>query len=63
MVIGERLFVDGVTRQVYLDANRQQFVIGYDGEHVYGVWLLTPEVLDDTPAVVVAGGVCSRCGR
>jgi hypothetical protein len=37
--IGERLFVDGVTRAVYEDDDGRQFVL--DGELlVYGAWLL-----------------------
>lgn len=61
-VIGKRRFVDGVERDVFLDANHQQYVVGYAGERVYGVWLLTEDVLDDTPVVVMAGK-CERCGR
>jgi hypothetical protein len=39
--VGERLFVDGVTRAVYEDDDGRQFVL--DGAlPVYGVWL--PEV-------------------
>jgi hypothetical protein len=32
-------FVDGVTRDVYEDADGRQWVVGYDGKRVYGVWL------------------------
>jgi hypothetical protein len=36
--IGERLFIDGVTRAVFQDGDGGQFVV--DGEaRVYGVWL------------------------
>jgi hypothetical protein len=38
-VIGQRLFTDGVTRPVYLDPAGKQYVVGPDGERVYGVWL------------------------
>jgi hypothetical protein len=61
-VIGERLFVNDVSRPVYLDESRQQFVVGHDHERVHGVWLLTPEVLDDTPVVVMAGGFVAGAG-
>jgi hypothetical protein len=40
--------VDGVTRDVYEDADGRQWVIGYDGERVYGVWQLPA----DEPVVV-----------
>jgi hypothetical protein len=39
-IIGRVTFVDGVTRDVYEDADGQQWVIGYDGDRVYGLWLL-----------------------
>jgi hypothetical protein len=47
-VVGRVLFVDGVTRDVYKDANGRQWVIGYDGERVYGVWSLPA----DKPVIV-----------
>jgi hypothetical protein len=31
--------VDGVTRAVYEDADGRQWVVGRDGEKVYGVWV------------------------
>jgi hypothetical protein len=40
---GRALFVDGVTRDVYEDADGRQWVTAYDGERVYGVWLLPPD--------------------
>jgi hypothetical protein len=48
-VIGQRLFVDGVTRSVRLDAAGKQYVVGPDGGRVPGVWVLPPEVPCDPP--------------
>jgi hypothetical protein len=45
-------FVDGVTRDVYEDADGRQWVAGYDGERVYGVWLMPA----DEPAVDAGEG-------
>jgi hypothetical protein len=39
-IVGCVPFVDGATREVYEDAEGRQWAIGYDGERVYGVWLL-----------------------
>ena len=50
-------FVDGVTRGVYEGYDGRQWVAGYDGECVYGVWL--PPA--DEPAVV-EGDRLSACG-
>jgi hypothetical protein len=36
-------FVGGVTRPVYEDADGRQWVVGYDGEPAYGVWLRPPD--------------------
>jgi hypothetical protein len=38
--VGRVPFVDGVTRVVYEDPDGRQWVTGYEGERVYGVWLL-----------------------
>jgi hypothetical protein len=38
-IVGRVLFVDGVVRDVYEDADGRQWVLGYVGERVYGVWL------------------------
>ena len=38
-VIGRVPFVGGVTRDVYEDSDGRQWVVGYDGERVYGGWL------------------------
>ncbi len=48
-VIGHRLFTDGLTRPVFLDAAGQPYVVGPDGERVPGVWVLPPEVPSDPP--------------
>jgi hypothetical protein len=37
--VGRVPFVDGVTRVVYEDSDGRQWVTGYDGERVQGVWL------------------------
>ncbi len=48
-IIGRRLFTDGATREIYLDAeDGRQYVL--DGtEKAYGVWLLTDDVFEDVP--------------
>jgi hypothetical protein len=39
-IVGRRLFVDGITRPVFIDAASAQYVIDRDGHtRVYGVWL------------------------
>jgi hypothetical protein len=47
-LIGRIPFVDGVTRDVYEDPDGRQWVAGYDGERVYGVWVAPA----DEPVVV-----------
>jgi hypothetical protein len=37
--IGERLFVDGLTREVFED-NQGQYVLDEDRKKAYGVWLV-----------------------
>jgi hypothetical protein len=37
--IASRVFTDGAGRAVYEDAEGRQYVVGYDGEPVYGQWL------------------------
>jgi hypothetical protein len=37
--IGSRPFTDGAERVVYEDTEGRQYVIGHDGEPVYGQWL------------------------
>jgi len=49
-VLGHRLFADGVTRPVSLDAAGKQDVVGPDGERVTGVWVLPAEAPSDPPA-------------
>ena len=39
-IIGSVPFVDGVTRDVHEDDDGRQWVEGYEGEQVYGVWLM-----------------------
>jgi hypothetical protein len=50
--IGYRLFGDGVTRPVFEDAGGQ-YVVGDNGEVVYGNWLLPSEEEADTPFMVL----------
>jgi hypothetical protein len=47
-IIGRVRFLDGVTRDVCEDADGRQWVTGYDGERVYGLWLMPA----DEPVVV-----------
>jgi len=39
---------------VYLEASGKQYVLGYDGEKVHGVWYLPPEERIGPDAVVDA---------
>lgn len=48
LIIGRRLFTDGTTRPVYQDEGGQ-YVLDDHGEKVYGVWILTEEILDGGP--------------
>jgi hypothetical protein len=50
-VIGSRLFTDGIERPVSEDAAGRQYVLGHDGELVYGQWLTPADV-----AVLLAEG-------
>jgi hypothetical protein len=47
-------FVGGVTRHVYEDADGRQQLTGYDGERVYGVWLMPV----DEPVIASGGQSC-----
>jgi hypothetical protein len=38
-IIGRVPFTDGAEREVYEDDDGRQWVVGHDGERVYGVWL------------------------
>jgi hypothetical protein len=49
MPIGEVLFVDGVARPVYLDADGRQYVHGDAGKPVYGTWVYIDEPEIFTP--------------
>jgi hypothetical protein len=49
-IIGRSLFMDGLTRDMYENADRRQWVVGRAGERVYGVWL--PPA--DEPVVVAS---------
>jgi hypothetical protein len=51
-VVGRVPFADGVIRDVYEAADGRQWLAGYDGERVYGVWL--PPA--DEPVVVARAG-------
>jgi hypothetical protein len=39
-VVGRRLFTDGVTRPVHRGPDAREYVIGHEGERVYGTWLV-----------------------
>jgi hypothetical protein len=49
-IIGNREFVGGLIHPVYLDMRGRQYVLGEDGEWVYGLWLYEGE--DDAPDVI-----------
>ena len=49
-VIGRARFVDGTTRPVYLDGERQ-YVID-EGERVYGLFIVPEEDRCDAPVIV-----------
>ena len=51
-IYGHCLFVDGIRRPVCADPDGRQYVLGYDGEKVYGVWLLVEEDACDVPVIV-----------
>jgi hypothetical protein len=51
-VIGEVLFVDGVTRPVYQQRDGRQYVLGEGRQPVYGVWILLEED-EPLPTVVL----------
>lgn len=51
VIIGRRLFTGDVEREVYLD-DQGQYVIGHDGERVYGIWILNDAAWDDAPVIV-----------
>jgi hypothetical protein len=57
-IIGRVLFVDGVTRDVYEDAEGRQWVAGYAGERVYGVWLKPAD--DGSAPVPPSDSPCPR---
>jgi hypothetical protein len=50
--IGQRSFVDGVTRPVFED-ERGQFIVEA-GERIDGVWLIPDEDQADTPLIAKA---------
>ena len=50
-MLGHRLFTDGGRRPVYADSDGRQYVLGYDGEKVYGVWSLIEEEACDVPVI------------
>jgi hypothetical protein len=39
-IVGRVPFVDGIERDVFEDADGRQWVTEYDGDRVYGVWLM-----------------------
>ena len=57
-IIGRRAFRDGITRDVYLDAEGQ-YVHGDDVRMVRDVWLVTDQE-DEADVPVVVKAVCPR---
>jgi hypothetical protein len=55
-IIARVPFVDGVTRDVYEEADGRQWFIGYEREKVYAVWLVPP----DEPVVVEGAAVSAN---
>jgi hypothetical protein len=53
-IIDYRRFVDGTTRAIFEDVAGRQYVLGNDGELVYGVWQFDPENAPDIPVIVDA---------
>ena len=51
-IVGRVPSADGVSRDVCEDADGRQWVVGNDGERVYGAWLLPA----DEPLVVAHKG-------
>lgn len=51
--IGQRRFVDGITRDVFVDAEGQ-YVIDDDGEKIRGVWVVPEE--DVEPQYIISLG-------
>lgn len=49
-IIARVCFNDGSKRDVYQEEDGRQFVIGYEGERVYGVWYYEPQ--PDEPVIV-----------
>jgi hypothetical protein len=57
-LVGRVLFTDGVERDVFEDADGWQWVTSYDGERVYGVWMMPadePVVFEWGPADLLLG--------
>jgi hypothetical protein len=52
-VVGQRLFLDGVKREVFLAGDGRRYVLDGDGQPVHGIWILTELVLEETPVIVV----------
>jgi hypothetical protein len=52
-VIGRRLFTDGVTRRVHSAPDGREYVIGHDGERVYGTWLVPESESEPDTAIIV----------
>jgi hypothetical protein len=47
-------FLDGAERDVHQAPDSRQYVLGYDGEPVYGVWVLTEAVEELAPVIASA---------
>jgi hypothetical protein len=51
-------FVDGISRDVYLDDGDRPYIFGEDGQPVYGVWIYI-----DESEIVTRAGILSRLRR
>ena len=40
--IGERLFLDGVTRDVFVGDDRREYVLDHEGNPIHGIWIYIP---------------------
>jgi hypothetical protein len=51
-VIASVPFADGISRLVYQKPDARQFVIGQDGEPIYGNWCPSPEEVETAIIVI-----------
>jgi hypothetical protein len=51
-LVGRRWFADGAEQPVYEGADGRQYVVGDDGQLVYGVWIIPQDAAADLPVIV-----------